>query len=136
MTTDPAHLCRTIVYISRPAADLVIDDVHRLVFEARGFNAMNGLHGILTYDARGFLQVLEGSSDAVAEMWAKIVRDRRHRDPTIFHDEVSEERGFLAFSDHVCEGDRRADASLIPTTARARLAPPVIEAIEAAFAAL
>jgi hypothetical protein len=133
---DSVHLCRTIVYISRPADGLTIDDVHRLVFEARGFNAMNGLHGLLSYDARGFLQVLEGSSDAVDEMFAKLRIDRRHRDMVVNYDAVSEERGFLTFSDFVCEGARRADVTLLPVTARARLSAEVIAAIEEAYAAL
>ncbi len=130
------HQCRTIVYISRPAPGLTIDDVHRLVFQARGFNAMNGLHGLLSYDARGFLQVLEGSAEAVVEMFAKLESDPRHRDMVVSYDAISQERGFLTFSDFVCDGDARADVTLLPVSARARLSAEVVAAIESAYAAL
>lgn len=58
-------------------------------------NAEWGVTGVLCVCETGnlFMQVLEGSRDAVNRLYANIVRDPRHRDPLLLaYEEISERR--------------------------------------------
>lgn len=49
-------------------------------------NATAGLSGLLLFDGRRFLQVLEGAEEAVAETYARIGRDPRHHAVVVLAD--------------------------------------------------
>lgn len=129
----PAKIC---VYISRAAACLAIDDVRALVFQARGFNAINGITGLLTYDRRGFLQAVEGTAEAIDELLDTIARDPRHRDMEIILEAPVSMQQFASFHDFLCEGERLAGLSMMADMTLARLSGEVAGAIGQGFARL
>lgn len=129
----PTKIC---VYISRAVPDLSIDDVRVLIFEARGFNAINGIAGFLTFDRRGFLQAIEGTEDAIDELLATIARDPRHQNMQMILDTPVDAPQFMTFNDFICDGDRLASLALLPQTTLGRLSGEIAGAIGQGFVRL
>ena len=60
-----------------------MDDLEELLEQARGSNAANGITGALVYVDGVFLQILEGSREAIQDLMARISNDVRHETVTI-----------------------------------------------------
>ena len=67
-----------LLYASRPVAPLTTAVVDSILAQSRAHNPRLGITGVLCYSQDLFLQVLEGSRDAVCELYNTIVRDERH----------------------------------------------------------
>lgn len=83
-----------LLYASRPVAPLTTAVVDAILAQSRAHNPKLGITGILCYSHDLFLQVLEGSRDAVCEMYNTIVRDDRHTHVRILSFEEIAERRF------------------------------------------
>ena len=82
-----------LLYASRPVAPLTTEVVDAILAQSRAHNPKLGITGILCYSHDLFLQVLEGSRDAVCEMYNTIVRDDRHTHVRILcYEEIAERR--------------------------------------------
>ena len=57
-------------------------------------NGTNGLSGLLMFDSVRFLQVLEGSPDAVQSTFERIAKDPRHFALVVLRDREVHERSF------------------------------------------
>lgn len=67
-----------MIYVSTPNPRINAAMVQNLADLSADLNAQSGLTGLLAYNSRNFMQLLEGDDDAVlATMWA-IERDERH----------------------------------------------------------
>jgi hypothetical protein len=73
-----------LVYTSRNAISVTgvraLVHFNDIVSTARRNNERLGICGFLLFDRRRFYQVLEGPADPVKALFARIERDRRHRD--------------------------------------------------------
>ena len=82
-----------LLYASRPVAPLTTAVVDSILAQSRAHNPRLGLTGVLCYSQDLFLQVLEGSRDAVCELYNTIVRDERHDHVRILsYEEIAERR--------------------------------------------
>ena len=82
-----------LLYASRPAAPLTTEVVDSILAQSRAHNPRLGITGVLCYSQDLFLQVLEGSRDAVCELYNTIVRDERHDHVRILsYEEIAERR--------------------------------------------
>ena len=82
-----------LLYASRAAAPLTTPVVESILAQSRAHNPKLGITGILCYSHDLFLQVLEGSRDAVCELYNTIVRDERHDHVRILsYEEIAERR--------------------------------------------
>jgi hypothetical protein len=72
-----------LIYVSRMAAGLGHKQLNAIIETSRRKNEKQGITGALCYSARGFLQCLEGPSEAINELYGHIVRDKRHVDVTL-----------------------------------------------------
>ena len=82
-----------LLYASRPVAPLTTEVVDAILAQSRAHNPKLGITGILCYSHDLFLQVLEGSRDAVCELYNTIVRDERHDHVRILsYEEIAERR--------------------------------------------
>ena len=74
---DAARL-KTITYTSLARLDLEERDLAAIHETARHFNALHGVTGLLVFNGARFLQVIEGSGEAVDNLVERLRRDRRH----------------------------------------------------------
>ena len=82
-----------LLYASRPVAPLTTEVVDSILAQSRAHNPRLGITGVLCYSQDLFLQVLEGSRDAVCELYNTIVRDERHDHVRILsYEEIAERR--------------------------------------------
>ena len=82
-----------LLYASRPVAPLTTAVVDSILVQSRAHNPRLGITGVLCYSQDLFLQVLEGSRDAVCELYNTIVRDERHDHVRILsYEEIAERR--------------------------------------------
>lgn len=75
-----------IIYISESSTPMQLDDLEDMLESARLSNAQDGISGALVYFDRVFLQILEGSKEAVAALMARIARDLRHEQVTVLQE--------------------------------------------------
>ena len=78
---------RTLAYISTATRELSQDELLRVGYGAQRFNETVGVTGLLVFDSRQFAQVIEGSSEAITEVFARIEKDDLHREIRVFVDE-------------------------------------------------
>lgn len=72
-------MLKTICYISDSCQHESLDALKTLYSKARKNNIKNNITGILIYDNRNFLQVLEGNQESVVETFKRISLDSRHK---------------------------------------------------------
>jgi hypothetical protein len=69
---------RAFVYVSRARAGLAPVELDHLLADATAFNRMAGVTGVLMFDGERFLQYLEGPSDGLASVKARVANATRH----------------------------------------------------------
>lgn len=72
-----------LIYTSQAAVPFDAGAVESLLVKARRSNCDNGITGVLSFSHGHFLQVLEGPETEVLPLYARILRDRRHRECVI-----------------------------------------------------
>lgn len=87
-----------LMYVSSARRKLAPADLAELLTRARAKNSRLGITGMLLYKAGLFLQVLEGDSDRVRELYDTIARDDRHRACSVVMEGVLPERRFSDWS--------------------------------------
>jgi hypothetical protein len=72
--------CR-LIYRSTSSEKVISNEALRdLMRQATDANRASGITGLLILSGNQFLQVLEGPSDAVNQLFGRIMRDKRHKD--------------------------------------------------------
>jgi Sensors of blue-light using FAD len=72
-----------IIYSSKSATPMQMDDLEDLLEHARHSNAEKGITGALVYVDGVFLQILEGELEAIQDLMGKISKDFRHETVTV-----------------------------------------------------
>ena len=72
-----------IIYFSKSATPMQMDDLEEILESARESNADAGITGALVYVDGFFLQILEGEARAVEALMARIAKDVRHETVTV-----------------------------------------------------
>jgi len=85
---------KQILYSSESVTNLQKEDLDSLLATSRIYNEQNGITGILLYDGRRFVQIIEGPAPVVDALYEKISNDRRHRNVSTFFDRKIQERTF------------------------------------------
>ncbi|WP_127471499.1 BLUF domain-containing protein [Thiomicrorhabdus aquaedulcis] len=92
-----------IAYTSRAPKLFNATELLDLLKKARRYNQRHDITGMLLYKNGSFLQVLEGESDVVEALFAKIKLDFRHYDVLKLYQNPLEQRNFsdwaMAFHD-------------------------------------
>jgi hypothetical protein len=92
MLEDPD--VRRLVYASVPAAPRRSADLDQILAQARRNNGLNGVSGLLVAGENRYVQVLEGTPEAVGHIMDVIRRDDRHTDVQVLDDTHGDERVF------------------------------------------
>lgn len=69
---------KSLAYTSLAALDLTASDLEAIHQTARELNALDGITGLLIFNGTHFLQIIEGSEDAINELVERLRRDVRH----------------------------------------------------------
>lgn len=72
-----------LIYASEVAAPMGPQGITQLLRQARMRNALRGITGLLVFDSKKFLQVIEGSPDVINRLYLYIATDPRHTRPTL-----------------------------------------------------
>jgi hypothetical protein len=122
-----------LVYISTAHPDVQDRDIAELVGVARYRNRAEGVSGLLMYNGRNFMQVLEGPPAALDAIFGSILADHRHFGIVVLSREPLHARHFSDWSmgygreDQIEgvseEGDFRLDAESLETALPTGLEP-------------
>jgi Sensors of blue-light using FAD len=93
-----------LVYISRATfvptipSNAINPHVSRILMEARTKNKKNGLVGVLYFGDDCFFQCLEGEEEAVMALYAKLLKDPRHKDLKVISTKPINVKWFLQWN--------------------------------------
>lgn len=112
-----------LLYASRAAAPGDQDALGQILKQSKHYNPSVGVTGVLCCSGGIFMQALEGSRAAVNTLYAKILRDPRHRDVELLVYEEIVERRFAGWSMGQVSLSRLNPALLLKYSEAARLDP-------------
>jgi hypothetical protein len=122
---------KTLTYTSRARLDLSSADLAAIQEVARHLNALDGITGLLIFDGSRFLQIVEGSEEAIDDLVARLRGDTRHSAIEIRDEHFVEARSFPHWSMElvtVSAGYMRARPE-IESALPAQVAPTVRELV-------
>ena len=68
----------SLTYTSLARLDLQASDLENIHRAARELNALDGITGLLVFNGTHFLQIVEGTRDAIDDLLERLRRDPRH----------------------------------------------------------
>jgi hypothetical protein len=83
-----------LVYYSQAVRDMALSDLKDILTAARTNNGDANICGMLCYDNKYFVQVLEGDRESVNELFLHISEDERHSDVVIISYDYIEQTVF------------------------------------------
>jgi hypothetical protein len=83
-----------VIYSSNANQEMSVEDLAKILEDARAGNETRGVTGALVYVDGVFLQVLEGDKDTVHILMRSIAADSRHSAVQVFHAAEVEQREF------------------------------------------
>lgn len=89
---------KTLTYTSRARLDLRDEEVEAIHQTARHLNALDGISGLLLFDGSRFLQIVEGTEDAVDTLVGRLRMDPRHSAFEVRDERFVEDRSFADWS--------------------------------------
>ena len=104
---------RRIVYTSQASEQFSKRGLLDLLHESRAFNTIDKISGVLMHRKGYFLQVVEGDSDVLNDLFARLKRDPRHKDFKIISDSSVDSRLFSNWAMGCADFDK-PELSLIP----------------------
>lgn len=112
-----------------------------ILASAERHNRSSGVTGALLHDDLWFIQVLEGSDDAVRSTYGRIIADKRHDEPVLLSLEPVKSRRFhmwsmASFGIGVDSRLAFVSMGIDPAIDRSQLVPSQIVALGTAIAAL
>ncbi|MGB5830692.1 MAG: BLUF domain-containing protein [Thiohalocapsa sp.] len=90
----PFQLC----YASTTTREMQRNDLLELLADARKRNAADGITGLLLFQGKHFLQVIEGEAEPVRTTFKRICGDRRHTQIALLFEELVSERQYRDWS--------------------------------------
>ncbi len=87
-----------LIYASVATEALNPEKVQTLLAQARNHNERHDITGMLIFNSRCFLQVLEGDREALNELYGRLTHDTRHRRLLLLGFEAIDERQFPGWS--------------------------------------
>jgi hypothetical protein len=114
-----------LMYASRAVPAVDMEELQAILRKSKANNAATGITGLLCmcFDARVFIQVLEGGRTAVNALYNRIAADPRHHDVELLVYEEISERRFAGWSMGLVNMARLNPALLLKYSATATLDP-------------
>ena len=119
---------RRIVYTSQALEQFNKRILLDLLHDARAFNKIDNITGVLMHRKGNFLQIIEGESENVANLLTRLLSDPRHNKIKIIVDSSVDRRLFSNWTMGCADFDK-PELSLIPGIRTDLSDPQVIEDI-------
>ncbi len=87
-----------LVYASTAQSGVDLNEFKRILLQAQANNHRRDLTGMLAFNSKIFLQALEGSRDQINDLYARLMRDPRHKTVTLLGYKEIEERHWANWS--------------------------------------
>ena len=87
-----------LVYASTAQSGVDLNEFKRILLQAQANNHRRDLTGMLAFNSKIFLQALEGSRDQINDLYARLMRDPRHKTVTLLNYKEIEERHWANWS--------------------------------------
>lgn len=87
-----------MIYVSQTATEAPDDALGAILKTARKNNEKHDLTGLMVYNRKYFLQVIEGSRPAVSQLLGNLFRDPRHEKMEVLEFDAIEQRSFSQWS--------------------------------------
>lgn len=101
-----------VAYISTASNDWAKEDLKILLEKSRAKNTEKGISGLLLYEDRDFIQILEGKKEVVMKLFEKISQDQRHCNVIKLFEGESPNRQFPDWSMGFYALEKQLDGSL------------------------
>jgi hypothetical protein len=88
----------SLTYTSLARLDLQSSDLENIHRSARELNALDGITGLLVFNGTHFLQIVEGSHDAIEDLLGRLRRDPRHTGLEVRDERKVRSRSFPVWS--------------------------------------
>ena len=88
----------SLTYTSLARLDLQTSDLEAIHRTARELNALDGITGLLVFNGTHFLQIVEGSHQAIDDLLDRLRRDPRHTGLEVRDEHKLESRSFPDWS--------------------------------------
>ena len=69
---------KSLTYTSLAKLDLTAEDLNAIHRTARELNSLDGITGLLVFNGTHFLQIIEGTDQAINDLVERLRRDPRH----------------------------------------------------------
>ena len=114
-----------LMYASRAIPAVDMEELQAILRQSKANNPSEGITGVLCmcFDARVFIQVLEGGRSAVNQLYRRILADTRHTDVELLVYEEIGERRFAGWSMGLVNMARLNPALLLKYSAKPLLDP-------------
>lgn len=89
---------KSLTYTSWARPSISDVDIEAILRSAHTNNPLDGITGVLIFNGGAFMQILEGSEQAVNDMVSRLCTDTRHSNFFIRDDRLIEERSFPDWS--------------------------------------
>ncbi len=117
---------RRLIYTSQATEPFNKRKLLDLLHESRAYNSIDNITGVLMHKEGFFLQVIEGESEAVQNLFNRIIKDERHKEIRIAQDLKVTSRLFPQWS-MGCADFNEPELSLLPGIRTDLSDPEVIE---------
>lgn len=104
---------RRIIYSSKATKHFGERELLDILHDARAFNSIDNITGVLMHKNGTFVQVIEGEPDVVEDLFNRIKLDKRHSNIKIITDTSAASRIFPNWA-MGCADFNRPELSLIP----------------------
>ena len=102
-----SHLLR-LLYVSRTTEAFEPSSINDLLEKAQMHNALVEISGVLCSGRGYFIQAMEGAESTVLTLYAKVLRDERHKEASLLSIELVADRAFPGWSMAHIDGDKLA----------------------------
>lgn len=103
-----------LVYSSFVQKHVSNENIAKLLLRSQANNLKNGVTGCVVFHGNEFIHLLEGRKDDVQKLYAKIVKDTRHRHVTVLYKQAISVRFFETsfISTDVLNFDQNGDSAI------------------------
>ena len=91
-------MLKTLTYTSEARGEVDADELERILRSAMMLNPLDGVTGLLIFNGRAFVQIVEGAPDAIDDLAARLKADVRHVNFQIRDERLVEARSFPDWS--------------------------------------